>query len=146
MSVALGLAVALAAGVTVLAIAPWASGATQFRHSATSPTFELGSDQGMAITVTNVGGAAVSCAATIRAGDGSLLTKQAHSIDPGKSVVEGFATAPSNQFILRVVVSSKTSAKSNPCLPMIEFLRFPSQGHQDVDAVLSDFLVTNTAV
>jgi len=142
--VSMGIAVALAS-VAVVSVAPWAAGATQFKHVALSPLFELGIDQGLVVTVTNVGTTTVKCAITIRAIDGSVLDKQTHSVDPGTSSVEEFSIAPGGRAFNRLVVSSATSSRPNPCLPMGEIVSFPS-GQTHLDAILSDFLVTNTSI
>ena len=142
--VALGLA-ALVTAVAVVAIAPWASGATQFRHSATSPTFQFGTDQGVAYTVTNVGTTTVTCHVEFRRSDGSSFFKGLPSLGPGKAFVNTILGAPDSQTILRFVVTSTSPSRTNPCLPMIEILDV-NGGSYSVAGVVSDFMVTNTSI
>jgi hypothetical protein len=61
-------------------------------------------------------------------------------------VTAGFPSGSFNQATLRVVLSSTTSSRSNPCRPAFEVLSFPTQGENHVDAVVSDFAVTNKAI
>jgi hypothetical protein len=142
--VALGIVVALASAVAIVAIAP-ASGATQFKHSATSPTFQLGTQQGVAYSVTNEGTAAVTCHAEFRRSDGTSFNKIQPSLDPGKASVQIVLGAPQGQTTLRFVVTSTSSTKPNPCLPLVEIVTISGGGY-NVDGIVSNFVVTNSAV
>jgi hypothetical protein len=138
-----GIAVVATTAVTILEVAPWASGATQFRHTASSPAFQRGSDQGLAVTVTNMASRAQERVVVIRGADGSKLNTLRVSIPAGHAQVEGFLAGDFSQFTNRVVVTSTSSSRSNPCVPLAEIIS-PSSGNH-VDAVIANFAVKNTA-
>jgi hypothetical protein len=139
-------AMAFASAVTVLAVAPWASGATRFRHTALLPAVQIGSSQGFAVTVANVSSATATCTISILGTDGSSLNKRAAQLTAGQTTVQGFAAGVLGQPTMRLKVTSTSSSRSNPCLPLVEVLSFPSQGNNHVDAVVSEAVVTNTAI
>jgi hypothetical protein len=47
---------------------------------------------------------------------------------------------------MRLKVTSTSSSRSNPCLPLVEVLSFPSPGDDHVDAIVSEAVVTNSAI
>jgi hypothetical protein len=106
-----GIAVVATTAVTILEVAPWASGATQFRHTASSPAFQRGSDQGLAVTVTNMASRAQECVVVIRGADGSKLNTLRVSIPAGHAQVEGFLAGDFSQFTNRVVVQPVCPAR-----------------------------------
>ncbi|HXJ63442.1 MAG TPA: hypothetical protein VNN79_06775, partial [Actinomycetota bacterium] len=118
---------------------------TQFKHTALLPAVQLGNSQGFAVTVANVSSATATCTISIRGSDGSLLNKHAAELPGGETTVEGFPAGALGQPTMRLVVTSTSSKRSNPCLPLVEVLSFPSQGVNHVDAIVSDAIVTNSA-